>query len=67
MKTNKQVRDTQTSRSGTGNRVSYMEATPRQEGDTSLRLARLVLGEELKLVVLILEVSDVSIADRVTC
>jgi len=40
---------------------SYVDAASGQEGNASLRVTRLVLGQELKLVVLIFEVTDVAI------
>lgn len=40
---------------------TYVDATPGEEGDTTLRVGRLVLAQELKLVVLVLVVANVSV------
>lgn len=44
--------------------MTYIDAAFRQECDSSLRVSRLVLGQELELVVLVLKVSDVAISAR---
>lgn len=40
---------------------TYIDTTSRNKGDTALRVGRLVLAQELKLVVFVLKVSDVTI------
>lgn len=45
-------------------RVTYVDATLGQECDSSLRVSRFVLGQEFEFVVLVLEVSNVSVSTR---
>lgn len=42
--------------------VTYIDTAFGQECDSSLRVSRLILGQELELVILILKVSDVAIS-----
>jgi hypothetical protein len=42
--------------------MTYIDAALRQESNTSLRLGRLVLGQELELVILVFKVANVAVA-----
>lgn len=44
--------------------MTYVDAATRQESNTALGIRRLIFTEELKLVVLVFVVSDVTVTDR---
>lgn len=44
--------------------VTYIDAAFRQKCNSSLRVSRLVFGQELKLVVLILEISNIAVSAK---
>jgi hypothetical protein len=47
---------------GTREDEAYVDTAAGQKRDASLRVGRLVFGQELKLVVLVLKVSDIAIS-----
>lgn len=45
---------------------NYIDTTSRDKSETTLRISRLVFGQELKLIILILEISNVAITEQVS-